>query len=82
MRRTWLRVRAYVHTPYLLPVAGFNLGILMRARFGRGTLREAANASSALLFVIQAAVALAVAIVTLIESKVAILAITIALETD
>ncbi len=82
MRRTWLRGRQNVHKRYLVHVAGFNLGILMRARFGRGTPREAANASSALLFVIQADVALAVAIVTLIESKVAILAITIALETD
>ncbi len=52
MRRTWLRGRQNVHKRYLLHVAGFNLGILMRARFGRGTPREAANANSALLFVI------------------------------
>ncbi|MCP3656314.1 MAG: hypothetical protein GY766_15650, partial [Herbaspirillum sp.] len=32
MRRTWLRGRQYVHKPYLVHVAGFNLGILMRAR--------------------------------------------------
>ncbi len=54
----------------------------MRARFGRGTPREAANASSALLFVIQADVALAVPIVTLIEGKATIHVIIIALETD
>jgi transposase len=81
MRRTWLRGRQNVHKRYLVHVAGFNLGILMRALFGCGTPREAANASSALLIVIQADVALAVAIVTLIEGKTAMLVITVAPET-
>ncbi len=81
MRRTWLRGRQNVHKRYLVQVAGFNLGILMRALFGCGTPRQAANLSSALLFVIQADVALAVAIVTLSEEKAAILVITLAIKT-
>ncbi len=81
MRRTWLRGRQNVHNRYLVHVGGFNLGVLMRARSGRGTPTEAANVSSALLFVIQADVALAVAIVTLIEGNAVILVITIAPET-
>jgi transposase len=82
MRRTWLRGRQNVHKRYLIHVAGFNLGILMRALFGCGTPREAANASGAVLFVIQTDVALAVAIVTLVEGKAAMLVITVAPETD
>ncbi|MGZ8410820.1 MAG: hypothetical protein ACXWVS_13020, partial [Hyphomicrobium sp.] len=35
-----------VHKRYLIHVAGFNLGILMRALFGHGTPREAAGAKS------------------------------------
>jgi transposase len=82
MRRTWLRGRENVHKRYLVHVAGYNLGILMRALFGCGTPREAARASSALLFVIQTRVALAIAIVTLIEGKAAMLVTTVAVETD
>ena len=54
MRRVWLRGRENVHKRYLVHVAGFNLAILMRALFGCGTPREAASASLALLFVVQA----------------------------
>jgi transposase len=82
MRRTWLRGRENVHKRYLVHVAGYNLGILMRALFGCGTPREAARASSALLFVIQTHAALAIAIVTLIDGKAAMLVITVAPETD
>jgi len=53
MRRAWLRGRENLHKRYLIHVAGFNLGILMRALFGCGTPREAANAAQAVLFVIQ-----------------------------
>ena len=37
MRRAWLRGRQNVHKRYLIHVARFNLGILMRAMFGQGT---------------------------------------------
>ena len=49
MRRAWLRGRENLHKRYLIHVAGFNLGILMRALFGCGTSREAANAAQAVL---------------------------------
>ena len=49
MRRALLRGRKNVHKRYLIHVAGFNLGILMRALFGSGTPREAASAKSTLL---------------------------------
>ena len=82
MRRTWLRGRENVHKRYLVHVAGYNLGILMRALFGCGTPRQAASASSALLLVLQTHVALALAIVTLIDGKAVMLVITVAPETD
>ena len=53
MRRAWLRGRENVHKRYLIHVAGFNLGILMRALHGQGTPREAAEALYALIFVLQ-----------------------------
>ena len=40
MRRAWLRGRENLHKRYLIHVAGFNLGILMRALFGCGTPRR------------------------------------------
>ena len=33
--RAWLRGRENIHKHYLIPVAGFNLGLLMRALYGR-----------------------------------------------
>ena len=81
MRRAWLRGRENVHKRYLIHVAGFNLGILMRALFGKGTPREAASANNALLFVIQSDVALAIAIMAEIDGKAAMLVITVAPET-
>ena len=63
MRRVWLRGRENVHKRYLVHVAGFNLGILMRALFGCGTPREAASASRAALFVVQTDAVLLLAVV-------------------
>ena len=53
MRRAWLRGRENLHKRYLIHVAGFNLGILMRALFGCGTPRTAADAAQAVLFAVQ-----------------------------
>ena len=36
MRRAWLRGRENLHKRYLIHVAGFNLGVLMRALYGQG----------------------------------------------
>ncbi len=63
MRRAWLRGRENLHKRYLIHVAGFNLGVLMRALFGCGTPREAAGASQAFLFVVQTQSALLLAFV-------------------
>jgi transposase len=43
MRRTWLRGRDNVAKRYLVQVAGYNLGLLMRALFGAGTPKAAAD---------------------------------------
>ena len=77
MRRAWLRGRENVHKRYLIHVAGFNLGILMRALFGRGTPREAADARNALLVIIQTDAALAIAMFAIIDGAPAMLVIVI-----
>src|ERR1043166_2749312 len=78
MRRAWLRGRGNVHKSYLIHVAGFNLGILMRALFGCGTPREAASASRAALFVVQTDAALAIAMLADIDGEMAMLVIVVA----
>ena len=75
MRRAWLRGRENVHKRYLIHVAGFNLGILMRELFGWGTPREAASARNALLFVIQTEVAMVIVIVSDIAGELAMLTV-------
>src|SRR6202030_1786171 len=40
MRRVWLRGRDNVQKRYLIHVAGYNLGLLMRLLTGAGTPRE------------------------------------------
>ena len=69
-----------VHKRYLLHVAGFNLGILMRALFGCGTPREAASAISALLFVMHTDVALALAMIANVDGETAMLVVIVAPE--
>lgn len=50
MRKTWLRGRKNVEKRYLLHVAGFNLGLLMRQLTGYGTPKGASDAWS-LIFI-------------------------------
>ena len=69
MRRTWLRGRENVHKRYLVHVAGYNLGVLMRALFGAGTPKEAAVIRTAFLFVIQTAEAITVVIVAVFDAR-------------
>ncbi len=78
MRRAWLRGRENVHKRYLIHVAGFNLGILMRALFGQGTPRESAGARSALLLVVQSDAALVIALIGEIDGEMACLVILVA----
>jgi transposase len=65
----------------LIHVAGFNLGILMRALFGRGTPKEAADVKNALVFVVPSDVALTLAILAVIDGALSMLVIIIAPET-
>jgi transposase len=80
MRRAWLRGRENVHKRYLIHVAGFNLGILMRALFGCGTPRADAGAKNALLFIIQTDATLAITGLADIDGEVAMLVIVVAPE--
>ncbi len=82
MRRVWLRGLGNVHKRYLIHVAGFNLGILMRALFGFGTPREAASARSAFLFVIQTEGLLAIAILAAVDGQTAMLVAVVAPDPD
>ena len=47
MRRAWLRGRENIHKRYLIHVAGYNLGLIMRLLTGAGTPRECAARASA-----------------------------------
>ena len=54
MRRVWLRGRDNVQKRYLIHVAGYNLGLLMRLLTGAGTPREfIAIASGGILTILQ-----------------------------
>ena len=79
MRRAWLRGRENVHKRYLIHVAGFNLGVLMRALYGQGTPREAAEARVAFIFVLQTDALLVFGLIAIIDAKPAALVVTIAI---
>src|ERR671910_1768024 len=49
MRRAWLRGRENLHKRYLIHVAGYNLGLIMRLLTGAGTPREFQARASARL---------------------------------
>ena len=55
MRRSWLRGRENLHKRYLVHVAGYNLGLIMRLLVGAGTPREFSARASAHLLVLTAA---------------------------
>ena len=77
MRRTWLRGRQNVHKRYLVHVAGYNLGILMRALFGAGTPREAAAIGNAFVFIIYVQDTIAIVLFAVFDAEVAVLVIVI-----
>ena len=52
LRRAWLRGRENVHKRYLIHVAGYNLGLIMRLLSGAGTPRELAARAAAWLGVV------------------------------
>jgi transposase len=55
MRRAWLRGRENLHKRYLVHVAGYNLGLIIRLLVGAGTPREFLARVSAHLLVLTAA---------------------------
>jgi DDE family transposase len=82
MRRAWLRGRENVHKRYLIHVAGFNLGLLMRALYGKGTPKEAAEARHAIVLVLRTDTALTFALIAVIDGEPAALVIAIATNTN
>jgi transposase len=54
MRRVWLRGRENVQKRYLIHVAGYNLGLIMRLLTGAGTPRGFRPGYSAWLFAVSA----------------------------
>jgi hypothetical protein len=77
LRRVWLRGRENVHKRYLIHVAGFNLGILMRALFGSGTPKEASSAGTAAVLIVQTDGALAIILIHEVKGEIASLVIVI-----
>ncbi len=82
MRRTWLRGRENVHKRYLIHVAGYNLGVLMRALFGAGTPKSAAAIKNAFVFVIQSAASIIFIVLAEIGAKIAALIFALAPAAD
>ena len=73
------RGRENIHKRYLIHVAGFNLGALMRALHGQGTPREAADARAAFIFVLQTDSLLVFGLIALIDAEPAALVVAIGL---
>ena len=82
MRRAWLRGRENIHKRYLIHVAGFNLGVLMRALHGQGTPRQAAEAAIAFIFVLQTEEAPAFGLIAVFDGEFAALVIIAAMQTS
>jgi transposase len=77
MRRAWLRGRENLHKRYLIHVAGFNLGVLMRALHGQGTPREAAEARAAFIFVLRTDSLVVFGMIAVIDDEYVTLVVTI-----
>jgi hypothetical protein len=65
MRRAWLRGRENLRKRYLVHVAGYNLGLIMRLLVGAGTPREFLAGASAHLLLLATADGAALVILTL-----------------
>jgi transposase len=78
MRRAWLRGRENLHKRYLVHVAGYNLGLIMRLLVGAGTPRELLARTAGHLLVLTAADGAVIAILTLAtDTETAMLAVSI-----
>ena len=77
MRRAWLRGRENLQKRYLVHVAGYNLGLVMRLLVGAGTPREfLARASAHLLVLAPADGAALVILLVATGTKAAMLVVT------
>jgi transposase len=76
MRRAWLRGRDNLHKRYLVHIAGYNLGLVMRLLVGAGTPREVlARASAHPLLLATADGAALVVLIVAASTETAVLAI-------
>jgi hypothetical protein len=78
MRRAWLRGRENIHKRYLVHVAGYNLGLVMRLLTGAGTPRELrARRSAHLAIAIMPTGGLLVVLVIAADDQTAAIAVSI-----
>ena len=63
MRRTWLRGRENVQKRYLIQVAAYNLGLVMRALLGAGTPKAAAARGGGLIWLAASTAGLVILII-------------------
>ena len=78
MRRAWLRGRENLHKRYLIHVAGYNLGLIMRLLTGAGTPRElAARASASFCAILTPDGGLTALLLVTVEDKTAVLVVSI-----
>ena len=76
MRRAWLRGRENLHKRYLVHVAGYNLGLIMRLLVGAGTPRELMAHVAAHLLVLTTAEGTAIVILAVAtDTETALLAV-------
>ena len=76
MRRAWLRGRDNLHKRYLVHIAGYNLGLVMRLLVGAGTPREfLARTSAHLLLLATADGAALVILIVAASTEAAVLAL-------
>ena len=68
MRRAWLRGRENLRKRYLVHVAGYNLGLIMRLLIGAGTPREFLARASARLLALATADGTALVVLTVTTS--------------
>ena len=83
LRRAWLRGRENLGKRYLVHVAGYNLGLIMRLLVGAGTPKEfPAKASGCLLLLATAEAVVSIMLILAIETEVAALAISLQPDPD
>ena len=78
MRRAWLRGRENLRKRYLVHVAGYNLGLIMRLLTGAGTPRELVASAAAYLMVLTPADGAALIILTVMtDTEAAMLVVSV-----